>query len=155
MMKGIGIFVLVIFGLMILTGLSLGLRAVLFPVKVLENEIKTSYDAVDKVINADNAIYNYEWFKQKKENIDASKKMLDNARNSHKSFFASLPESRVDWGFEDKTEDARLRSVILGLENNLEQQIADYNARTKMATRNIFEDKVLPDFIDALTFIRQ
>ena len=44
---------------------------------------------------------------------------------------------------------------ILQRLSNLESQIGDYNARASMATRNIFEDNVLPTFIDALTFIRQ
>ena len=154
-MKTFGTIILVIFGIGALIGLGIGIKILFFPVKVLKNEIKTGYDIVDNVINADNAIYNYEWFKQKHEDIAAGKKKLENAQITHKSFFASLPEERVAWGFEDKTEDARLRSVVLGLENHLEQLIADYNARAKMATRNIFEDHVLPDFIDALTFIKQ
>lgn len=62
---------------------------------------------------------------------------------------------RSTWTFEDKNEDARLNSVVLGLENHLQTQIADYNARASMATRNIFEDHVLPNYIDALTFIRK
>ncbi len=130
------------------------LRVVLFPVNTASKLIDTAYDAQDKILNADNAIYNYEWFKQKKQDIEASKKQLDNANQSLVSFEASAGV-RSTWTFEDKTEDARLRSVNLGLENYLQTQIADYNARASMATRNIFEDHVLPNFIDALTFIRK
>ncbi len=129
------------------------LKAAMFPVHTAQNELNLAHDALDKTINADNAIYNYEWFKQQKADIDASKTQLVNARASLSSFETSAGV-RSEWTFEDKAEDARLRSVVLGLENNLESQIQNYNARASMATRNIFEDHVLPDFIDALTFIR-
>lgn len=111
------------------------------------------YGAQEQVLNAENAIYNYEWFKQQKADIDASKKQLVNARVAFEAYKQSLPADRSEWTFEDKTEDARLRSVVLGLENNLEAKIGNYNARASMATRSIFEDHVLPSYIDALTFI--
>ena len=134
--------------------LGMGIRLIFFPVNTAQKMIGTAYDAQDQVLNADNAIYNYEWFKQQYADIEASKKQLANARVSHEVFLTSAGE-RSTWTFEDKNEDARLRSVVLGLENNLQAQIGDYNARASMATRNIFEDSVLPSFIDALTFIKQ
>lgn len=130
------------------------LRIVLFPVNTATKLIDTAYEAQDKILNADNAIYNYEWFKQQYQDIEASKKQLVNARVSYEAFTESAGV-RSTWTFEDKTEDARLRTVVLGLENNLQSQIADYNARASMATRNIFEDSLLPSFIDALTFIKK
>lgn len=143
----IGMFIALVAGGMIL-------RIVLFPVNTATKLIDTAYQAQDKILNADNAIYNYEWFKQKKQDIEASKKQLDNARTNHDSYQSSLGD-RKNWTFEDKTEDARLNSVVLGLENHLQEQIADYNARASMATRNIFENHVLPNYIDALVFIRK
>ena len=130
------------------------IKAIMFPVHVATNEMNLAHDAVDKVINADNAIYNYEWFKQKKADIDATGRQYKVAKVNYDSYVNSLGE-RSTWGFEDKGEVARLNAVVLGLQTNLESQIGDYNARANMATRNIFEDHVLPDFIDALSFIRQ
>lgn len=153
-MKIIGYFILGLLGLMAFSGLMMGLRILFFPATVATNMIDTAYDANAKVINADNAIYNYEWFKQQKADIDASKAQLDNARRNYDAYVESLG-ARSDWGFEDKGEVARLNAVVLGLENNLKSQIEDYNARASMATRNIFENSVLPTYIDALTFIRQ
>lgn len=146
--------VIAIIGIAALGMLSMGLRVLFFPATVASNMINTAYDANSKVINADNAIYNYEWFKQKKADIDATKRQYSLALENQQSYRASLGD-RKDWTFEDKTEDARLNAVVLGLQTNLESQIGDYNARASMATRNIFEDHVLPNYIDALTFIRQ
>lgn len=153
-MKAIVIFVLVIVGLLLFGLVATGLRVLFFPGQVATNMVDTLYDANKQIINADNAIYNYEWFKQKYQDIEATKRQLVNAQQAVKTFEASAGD-RKDWTFEDKTEHARLNSVVLGLDNNLEAQIGDYNARASMATRNIFEDNVLPSYIDALTFVRQ
>lgn len=142
-------------GLLIVLTIAGGiLRIVMFPVNTATKLIDTAYDAQSKVLNADNAIYNYEWFKQQYQDIEASKKQLVSARTAHTAFRESAGD-RSAWTFEDKGEDARLATVVLGIENNLTSQIADYNARASMATRNIFEDNVLPSYIDALTFIKQ
>ena len=150
-MKIIGVIVL---GLILLVGGGMLMNVLLFPVNSAQKEVDIAYDSQDKVLNADNAIYNYEWFKQKKADIDAAKKQLDNSRNSYSSFQASAG-TRSTWTFEDKQEDSRLRSIVLGQENYVQGLIGDYNAKASMATRNIFQDRVLPNYIDALTFIRK
>jgi hypothetical protein len=141
-------------GLVLLTVFSIAFSVIFYPMHTASNLVNTAYDAQDKVINADNAINNYEWFKQQKADIDASKKQLDIARRALTDFEEAAGD-RGTWTFEDKTEDNRLRHVVLGLETNLTNQIEDYNARASMATRNIFEDRVLPSYIDTLTFINQ
>jgi len=149
-----GIFIWVL----ILAGLVFGgwaIKLLFFPVNTLNKEVDLMYDVQDKVLDADNAIYNYEWFKQRYEDIEANKRNYDNAKAQHQAFLTYLSLDRSTWAFEDRNEDNRLRSVKLGLQNHLEDLIADYNARAKMATRNIFADNVLPDFVDALTFIRK
>lgn len=151
MFKEVISLVLIVGGLI---GLSIGIKILFFPVNTVTKLIDTAYQAQDKVLNADNAIYNYEWFKQQYEDIRATKSKLVNARTTAKQFTEDAGDRSL-WTFEDKTESARLNSVVLGLENHLEQQIADYNARSKMATRNIFENSVLPSYIDALNFIRK
>lgn len=153
-MKEVGIILggLGLIGLVI--GAGLLLKLVLFPVNTAQKEIGIMYDAQDKVLNADNAIYNYEWFKQKYQDIEASKRNYKVAKANYDSYVSDLGD-RSTWGFEDKGEVARLNAVVLGIQTNLEGQIGDYNARASMATRNIFEDHVLPNYIDALTFIRQ
>jgi hypothetical protein len=150
-MKYVGIVILGILGL-VATGMAI--NVIFFPVNTAQQLINTAYDAQSQVLNAENAIYNYEWFKQQYQNIEATKKQLVNARES-RTYFEEAAGARENWTFEDKNEHARLSAVVLGIENNLETQIANYNARASMATRNIFEDSVLPSYIDALTFIKQ
>ena len=151
-MKTIGI---IFAGIGILIGVSvvgLLLRAVFFPVHVAEKEAQLATDAVDKTLTADNAIYNYEWFKRQKESIDATGKNLTIATQAAQSFDTAAGV-RKDWTFEDKNESARLHAVAQGIDSQLKDMIAEYNARTKMANRNIFQDGILPNFIDATTFV--
>ena len=147
--KAIGITILALIGF-IIGGFVL--KTLFFPVHVLDKTIQTGYDTVDKTLNADNAIYNYEWFKRQKESIDATNKKLEIASKAVTSFEQSAG-TRKDWTFEDKGEDARLRSISQGIESQLKDMIAEYNARTKMANREIFQDGIIPSFIDANTFI--
>lgn len=129
------------------------IKAIFFPVKVLDNTVQTWFDIVDKTINADNSIYNYEWFKSKYEDIQAMKKQIVNTQSSIDLMKKDLWENRKDWASEDKTEYNRLNTVLLGQKNYIEWLIADYNARSKMANRNIFKDGLIPDFIDGVRFI--
>ena len=139
----------------LLIGGGIAVKIIFFPVNTLQKEIDIAYDAQDRVLDADNAIYNYEWFKQQLEDINAGKKKYDNASINFDNYVQMLGTNRDKWTFEDKTEYNRLNSVKLGIQNQIEDMIATYNARAKMATRNIFQNSVLPDYLDALTFIRK
>jgi hypothetical protein len=151
-MKTIGILVVSVFGLALLIGGGMLIQVIFFPVNTAQKMIDTAYQAQNKTLNADNAIYNYEWFKQTYQDINAQKAQLSNAQQTLDAFNASAG-NRKDWTFEDKNEQGRLSSVVLGLKNNLEQTIANYNARASMANRNIFQNSILPSFINSLTFI--
>ena len=149
------VFGCVILGVIGLVAIGIGgrlLAVALFPVRVFDRSLETAQGAVDKTLNADNAIYNYEWFKQTHQDIQAAKAQRDNAAKTVDTF-KSEAGPRDKWTFEDKNEYARLSAVQLGLESHLETLIANYNARASMANRNLFENSILPPFIDSLTFI--
>lgn len=131
---------------------SFAIKLIFFPINVADKMMQTATDSVNKTINADNAIYNYEWFKQKYEDIQATKIQIDNTKLSLDQYKEELWD-RKNWTFEDKNEYARLNTIYLWQKNYLEGLIADYNARTKMANRNIFQNSILPWFIDSATFI--
>ncbi|GAC1413830.1 MAG: hypothetical protein NVSMB66_6420 [Candidatus Doudnabacteria bacterium] len=142
-METFGIIVASIVSLLVLGVVGRFISIAMLPVHVIDNTIQTGHDIVDKTINADNALYNYEWFKQQVQDIKAQKNKIDIAQNSLTSFEASAGV-RKDWTFEDKTEDARLRSIVQGNQSQLETMVADYNARASEANRNIFQDGLIP-----------
>ena len=117
--------------------LGLGVKIVFFPVKALHTGIDMGYDIMEQTLDAENAIYNYEWFLQTAEDIIALNKKEKRAEQSIQEFLLTADDSR-----EDKNELARLRAIKTGLSNMLDDTIAKYNARSKMANRAIFKDNL-------------
>jgi hypothetical protein len=146
------VILIIMSGFFVMVVGTFAIKALYFPVHTANQELDTAYDAVSKTVNADNAIYNYEWFKQTLSDIEKVQNQYQNAVLTYSDFKDGLPSLRSEWTFEDKNEDSRLRSVVDGLYNHREELIANYNARAKMANRNIFQDSILPDYINALTF---
>lgn len=148
MLKEIGILGAVIGGLIVLAIGGLILKVVLMPLFGAQKLVQTNYDIIDKTLTADNAIYNYEWFKERKEAIDANYGKIAIAQKAVKTFELSAGD-RATWTFEDKNEWARLSAVAQGLESATKDMIAEYNAKSQMANRNIFQSGLIPN---ALSF---
>ncbi len=98
---------------------------------------------ISKTIDADNALYNYEWFKQQHEDVLAIDIEISNSQGVVDNYTAMAGE-RKDWRRDDRIEYNRLSSVVLGLKNQRAGMIAKYNARSKMANRSLFKDNSLP-----------
>lgn len=110
--------------------------------------VSTAHGVLDETLNADNAIYNYEWFKQQSQDIKANQEKIYVAEQAVISFEA-VAGDRSTWTFEDKTEDSRLRSIAQGLHSQDANLVGDYNARSSMANRSIFEDGLIPNIMQA------
>lgn len=128
------------------------IRILFFPSHVISNTINTAHKVIDKTINADNAIYNYEWFKQKKNDIDAAEKNIQNTIQQIDSLKSDLPKERKDWAQSDKSEMNRLQTILSWQKNYYNSLISDYNARSSMANRAIFQDSLVPNVIQAIQF---
>lgn len=102
---------------------------------------------IEKTIDADNVIYNYEWFERQNEAIKSIDKKIRNAQNQVESFESSLGE-RKDWDREDKIEHSRLSSIVLGLKQQRNDIASEFNARSKMRNREIFKSRNLPERIE-------
>lgn len=146
-MKAIGVVAMVIGVWLVLWVIGAVIGVVSMPFHAASNSVQTGHDVIDKTINANNAIYNYEWFKQQKQDIEVAKQQYQNALYVEDSFKASAGP-RSEWTFEDKQESMRLSSITLGLKNQIIQRTEDYNARAKMANRDIFRDGLLPDTLE-------
>lgn len=105
--------------------------------------LSTGAEIIDKTLDADNVLYNYEWFKQQNQDFNALVIKIKVAEDAVKIFKEDAGK-RKDWTFEDKTESSRLQSISSGLKYQIEDLVAKYNARSEMANRNIFKDGVLP-----------
>lgn len=102
---------------------------------------------VEKTLDADNVIYNYEYFKQAWQDIGAMDKKIVTAQAAIDSFSESAGP-REKWDFRDKEESARLKTNLTGLQNVRADMVATYNARAKMANRSIFMGKDVPPSVE-------
>ena len=79
---------------------------------------------VSKTLDADNVIYNYEWFRQQYQDVQAMDAKI------------AVQQSAAEVATGD--EKARINSIVAGLQTKRAQMVADYNARGSMANRSIF-----------------
>jgi len=138
-MKFIGIIALFFAGIIILSVIGMALDIITIPWLKLGRQVQTERGVIDRTYNADNAIYNYEWFKNREQEIKAVHQQGVNAQATLTAFEKSAG-GRAQWSFEDKSEHARLSTVVLGLRNHYESLVAEYNARSSQVNRAIFKD---------------
>lgn len=149
-MKIIGYFLLGVIVLVLLGAIGSGLNLITIPWLKFDRQVEMNRDIVTKTYNADNALYNYHWFQERAGSIKTTQEQAVNAHTAVASF-EDAAGPRIAWTFEDKNEDARLRSVQLGLENHYRDLVNEYNARAGEADRGIFKDS-LPLFFSLNPF---
>ena len=130
-----------------LTVFSLFMGVITLPIHGAGNLVQTGHDVIDKTINADNALYNYEYFKQTYEDIKALENKVKISERQIEDMKGTYGNTS-NWGFETNQEYARLQAVKQGQMSQLEDVVATYNARSKMANRNIFKDGLIPSVLE-------
>lgn len=120
-----------------------GIGLVGMAVSILTAPARSVTGIVNRTLDSENVIANYEWFKRQNQDVKAIDARLDASRNAVKSFEASAGP-RTTWTFEDKQESNRLNSIVLGLEGQRASMVAEYNARTQMMNRDLFRTSDLP-----------
>jgi len=111
------------------------------------NPIVQAGRVVNKTIDADNVLGNYEWFKRQAADYGAFDAKIATAQAAVDSFVAAAGP-RTAWTFEDKQESARLNSVLQGLKSQKAGIAAEYNARSQMLNRSIFKSNDLPESLN-------
>lgn len=139
-----------VIGFIALGAVGSALNLVTIPWLKFDRQVQMERDIVTKTYDADNALYNYHWFKERHEEILATEVKIRNSKGSIESFEQSAGD-RNTWTFEDKTEYNRLNAVHLGLLNYYETIVGEYNARAKSVDRAIFQDE-LPTFFSLKPF---
>ncbi|MCK4781325.1 hypothetical protein KAS79_00150 [Candidatus Parcubacteria bacterium] len=143
-LKGIGVLAIII---LVIGGLWV-LKIIFLPVKTVTTQVDSAGKIIDKTYDADNALYNYEWFKTQHEKIVANRQQIENTKTEVKEFKETYGNVTT-WGYQTKQEYNRLNRIKLGLINQDKNLVAKYNARSEMANRKIFKDK-LPLHVDKM-----
>ena len=131
------IFVLGIFIFMLVFGFNL-----------LTRPARTAAEVSESIFSGDNVIYNYEWFHSQYQTVLATKGKIANANDALNGYVHGLPSDPNEWDYTQRKEYDRLQSVLLGIRNIFQDQVALYNARASMVSRNIFKGTSVPDYID-------
>ena len=138
--EGSGWIVLGVIGVICLISFSLIFHFWLGP-HIFFKQVDSAHDIVDKTYSAENAIYNYEWFKTQYEKIGAAERQIDNTYMEVEDYKLMFGEP-INWDWQTKQDYSHLKTTFLGQKNHYEGLVAEYNARSKMANRNIFVDKL-------------
>lgn len=129
------VLVLLIFG-------GIAIKIIFFPLNTASKSIDTAYEVVDETMTGENAIANYEWFKEQESYIRQCYKNEEIAKEEYDLYVSTLPEDRTVWDRQDKQEESSLRNSHYALQKLTNKAIEDYNARAGMANRNIFKDNL-------------
>lgn len=117
--------------------------AIFWTISLVTTPLQTAKDVVQKTLNADNVIQNYEWFKQQYQDYNAINQKISDADSSIVRFKRDAGD-RSKWTFEDKNEYSRLSSIYDGLKYQQADIAAKYNARSQMMNRELFKTSDLP-----------
>lgn len=138
--------------IVIIIGLSLFalvFKIAILPFFVANKVVDSGTEIINKTLDSDNVMYNYEWFKSQYNSYLALQKKTDEAKAQVKSFEDSMKGiTRDKWSPEQTNELARLNTVVSGFQYQLEDCIKEYNARSKMANRSIFKTHDLPEQLE-------
>jgi hypothetical protein len=121
---------------------GVGVKVMLFPVNTLSKSVDTAYEVVDQTMDGDNAIYNYEWFKEQEAFIRECLTNEEIAKEEYDMYLEMLPKDREKWAREDRQEESSLRNSYYALQKLTNKAMEDYNAKSSMANRSIFKDNL-------------
>lgn len=133
-----------IFGIvLLLTIAGIVVKVVFFPAHVADTAIDTAYGVVDQTLNANNALVNYEAFKdlyngakQQAANIKSAEQQIENLK-------ATYGDPKT-WTKDIREEHAFLQQNLEGYKMQYQSIVKQYNSDSSKLNRNLFKDKNLP-----------
>lgn len=147
-MKQYSVIVIALVLIIVVLAGGWALKAGMLPFLTVTKQIDSAGQIIDKTYDSDSAIYNYEWFKQRYEDIQATENKISDTKQNMEDY-RDLYGNASGWDWQTKADYNSLNKVYLGQQNYYEEIVADYNARSKMANREIFKDK-LPLHVDKM-----
>lgn len=134
---------LVIGGFFAISVIGLLLKFLLFPLLVAEKVSETAHGVVEQTLNADNALSNYEQFKdlyngakQQSANIKSIEDQIQELKNMYGEPTEWSDGIREDYNFLNQTME--------GHKQQYQRIISDYNSNASKLNRNLFKDSDLP-----------
>lgn len=126
----------------LIIGLGILLKVVLFPAATAVRSVDVAYGVMNKTLTSENAIREYEWFKQQEADIRKCIKNEQIAESELTTFVSNLPKDRTAWGDFEKREESSLRNSLTAIRRVTNIAMEDYNAKASMANKVIFKDNL-------------
>lgn len=132
-----------ILGVLLVCIIVIGTKIIFFPVNVADKVIDTANGVVDKTLNANNAIINYE---QYKDLYNGAKSQVQNIKNSEKGIadLKNLYGESPTWSKDVRQDYSHLKENIDGYSMQYQSLAKEYNSNSSKVNRNLFKDKSLP-----------
>ena len=130
-----------------LTFILVGLMSGLFWIgHVLFYPVDQAQQVVERTLNADNMIYNYEWFHARYADYQSAQTQLQQKQSELDQFMSTAGE-RTTWNIATQREESQLRIELSGLRAHVANIANEYNSHVGMANRNLFRTNSLPEHL--------
>lgn len=126
---------------LVVAGLSIGvliMKVVLFPAKVAHTAVNSASAIVDKTLNSDNVLNNYEWFFDTNAQYEARRGQI----NGH----SLLVKQEID-----QNERSRLNIELAAMRQSCRDMATKYNANSEKLNKSLFKSRNLPEVINITT----
>lgn len=97
-------------------------------------------EIAEAVLDGDNAIANYEWFKSQEAFIRQCLKDEELTYNQWQDYLVKLPEDITEWTPFMNKEESGLRASYNAHQKLTNKALEDYNAKASMVHKSIFKD---------------
>lgn len=115
------------------------IHVVFFPVRAAQA-------VAERTFNADNMIYNYEWFHARQADFDTAVQQADTKQHELEAFMQSAGP-RNTWDLNSQREERQLNVELSGLRQQAISIANEYNSHVGMANRDVFREHTLPDHL--------
>ena len=133
--KWLSILAIVVAAFLLLNVIS----AVWMPFLPWMEEREAGEQIIEDTIDADSAVQEYEWFRTQHREIEAQRNQVDNHYEELDRFYDVHGDDPDEWSRTVTEDHSRIQQRITGSQNQLENLIGDYNARSDMANRAMFK----------------
>lgn len=100
-----------------------------------------------KVLTADKAIESYEWFKMQESQIKSMYTQEEIQQKALDDYLKMIGNDRTQWTSQDKSHINFLRTVLDGTRMQVNNMIAEYNAKSSMKHKVLYKNNLPTNII--------
>lgn len=112
---------------------------VFFPLVPWMEEREAGQEVVEETYDSDNAVQQYEDFRRMYHDIQAQREQIQNSYEEHDQFHETYGDDPNEWSRTAETRHGRIHERITGNKDILADQVAEYNAESDMANRELYK----------------